>query len=189
MNTYIALLRGINVSGSNLIKMDALKSCMETLGFMLVRTYIQSGNLVFNYQEIPNTGLESKIGDTILTDFGCRVPVMVKSSIEIKKIITNNPFICERMTPIDTLHITFLSGMPDSGLLSNILPLKNGVDEGIVLEDIIYLNCPQGYGRTKFTNTYFEKKLKLSATTRNWNTIFRLDEMAEEKTPIRTVNE
>jgi len=178
MNAYIALLRGINVSGSNLIRMDALKSSMESIGFRSVRTYIQSGNLVFDHQEMPNSELESLIGDMILNDFKCKVPVIVKSSIEIKSAITNNPFIFEKMTAVNTLHITFLSGIPDSRLLTSILPLKEGTDEGFVSQDNIYLNCPQGYGRTKFTNTFFEKKLKVVATTRNWKTMLKLNEIA-----------
>jgi len=177
MAKYIALIRGINVNGSNLIRMDALKESMVSIGLISVRTYIQSGNLVFEYQEMPNAELEKLIGSTIFRDFGLNVPVLVKTSVELEKAIAENPFMLERKTTIDTLHITFLAGIPEKGMLNNLLPMKDGVDEGLIKDDRIYLNCPQGYGRTKFTNTFLEKKLKVKATTRNWKTLLKLKEM------------
>jgi uncharacterized protein (DUF1697 family) len=183
MITYIALLRGINVSGSNLIRMDALKICMERIGLISVRTYIQSGNLVFVYPQTVNSELEKLISTTILSDFGCKVPVLVKKGMEFQEAIASNPFILGDQTQIETLHITFLSGNPQNELLDKILPLKDSSDEAIIIENRIYLNCPNGYGRTKFTNTYFEKKLKQIATTRNWKTMLKLKDMADAYSP------
>lgn len=178
MTTYIALLRGINVSGSNLIRMEALKTSMERIGLISVRTYIQSGNLVFEYPQTSNSELESLLSTAILNDFGCKVPVLVKNGMEFQEAIAENPFIPGSQTQIETLHITFLSGVPQNELLDKILPLKDSSDEANIIENRIYLNCPNGYGRTKFTNTYFEKKLKQIATTRNWKTMLKLQEMA-----------
>jgi len=177
MTTYIALLRGINVSGSNLIRMNALKMSMERIGLVSVKTYIQSGNLVFRYLQIAHSELENLLSYAIQNDFSCKVPVLVKTAKELERAIQENPFVSERKLSSDTLHITFLNGKPDCNLLQGLLPLNDGIDEGLVAEDRIYLNCPQGYGKTRFTNSFFEKKLKLTATTRNLRTLLKLIEM------------
>jgi uncharacterized protein (DUF1697 family) len=180
MITFIALLRGINVSGSNLIRMEALKTSMENIGLTSVKTYIQSGNLVFNYAEMANPELEILIKWAIERDFGFQIPVIVKTALELNNAIHNNPFINKSQIAIESLHITFLSDTPEEHLIDNLMPLKDGMDEGQIIKNNIYLFCPDGYGRTKFTNTYFEKKLKVQATTRNWKTLLKLKEIVEE---------
>jgi uncharacterized protein (DUF1697 family) len=180
MTTFIALLRGINVSGKNLILMESLITSLESIGLLNVRTYIQSGNILFNYTESPNSMLEKSIRDTILKDFNCNVPVIVMTSKEMEKFILENPFVNERNMAIDSLHITCLSGSPDKELMNRILPLNDGIDEALILGTRIYLHCPTGYGRTRYTNTFFEKKLKQNATTRNWKTMLKLSSMIVE---------
>lgn len=181
MATYIALLRGINVSGSNLIRMDALKESMRILGLSDVITYIQSGNIVFSSPEANEKLLEEIIRKSIASDFGCEVPVKIVSSIDIERVIHQNPFIAQRKLPVEFLHVTFLSLCPDPLTMSNLLAGNDGIDEAIAIGNIIYLYCPNGYGRTKFNNTFFERKLKLTATTRNWKTILKLAELASLK--------
>lgn len=176
--TYIALLRGINVSGSNLIKMDALKKSLETLGFFNIRTYIQSGNIIFQSEENSASTLAQKIREKIQQDFNLQVPAMVKTSEEWNIAVAENPFLPEYSDTIENLHLTFLDTMPENSMIEKILPLKNEPDTGVIIGDRIYLYCPEGYGRTKFTNTYFENKLKVKATTRNWRTMLKLKEMA-----------
>lgn len=178
---YIALLRGINVSGSNLIRMESLKKSLDASGLSHVTTYIQSGNILFSHDILDKQYLEKHITDTINKDFGFLVPVHIRTLGELENIIQSNPFITEHHHPVDTLHATFLSGIPDSELATQILPGKDGDDEMIAVKDVIYLNCPTGYGRTKFTNTYLEKKLKVKATTRNWKTVVKLKELATIK--------
>jgi uncharacterized protein (DUF1697 family) len=181
MATYIALLRGINVSGSNLIRMDALKESMRKLGLSDIITYIQSGNIVFSSPEADKKLLEELISKSIALDFNCEVPVKVLSSVDIEGVKRRNPFISQRHLPIEFLHVTFLSMIPDPMIMGNLLPVNDGNDEAIAIGNIIYLYCPNGYGRTKFNNTFFERKLKLTATTRNWKTMLKLTELARLK--------
>jgi uncharacterized protein (DUF1697 family) len=180
MATYLALLRGINVSGSNPIRMESLRTSLESAGFGNVMTYIQSGNILFSYADSLETVLEDQIRNLILRDYGFNVPVVVMTSDELEESIHENPFVNEDNHSIDSLHITYLSYWPSPELLNTLLPLRDGVDEAVVIGNRIYLNCPMGYGRTRFTNTFFEKKLKLTATTRNWKTIQKLMSMVLE---------
>jgi uncharacterized protein (DUF1697 family) len=175
--TYFALLRGINVSGSNLIKMDALKKSMESLGFLNVRTYIQSGNILFDFENAAILNLAKVITEKIAQDFGLQVPVLVKTIDEWEIAINENPFLPEHAQSIELLHLTFLDNHPDESLVQKILSVQCGNDQWMIIKDRIYLHCPQGYGNTKFTNTFFENKLKVRATTRNWKTVLKLKEM------------
>jgi uncharacterized protein (DUF1697 family) len=178
MVTYLALLRGLNVSGKNIIRMETLKKSIEMLGLTSVRTYIQSGNLVFKHPRVLNAELAKMISDNILENFGLNVPVVVKTANEIQAIIEENPFVALDI-PVESLHVTFLSNVPGENLLLSIQPMNDKLDEAIARYDCIYLRCTHGYGRTRFTNTYFENRLKTIATTRNWKTILRLLEMTK----------
>jgi len=180
MKTYIAFLRGINVSGKNQIKMEALKVLMQELNLKNVRSYIQSGNLLFNHKGSSSTELESLIANKIEDEYGLSVPVLVKTAVEIEEAIENNPFISPYLSHIDKLHITFLSDIPDEHLVSDLSAFTDPSDKFILSGDVIYLYCPNGYGNTRFSNTFFEKKLNRTATTRNWKTMLKLAEMMKE---------
>ncbi|MCU0436141.1 MAG: DUF1697 domain-containing protein [Bacteroidia bacterium] len=182
MSTYIALLRGINVSGKRLIKMDALKTLCHTLGFADTQTYIQSGNLVFRATEKKTSALETRLGEAIEKEFGFEVPVVIKSFPEFQRIVNNNPFIHKKQINPEHLHITFLASEAEASLLQTIDPEKFLPDEFAVINDTVYLHCPNGYGNTKLHNTFFENKLKQTATTRNLKTCNVLCEMATKKT-------
>lgn len=174
MNTYIALLRGINVSGKNIIKMDAFRALMAGLGLQDVQTYIQSGNVVFKYENVAVEAIQQLIGDAIFDCFGFRVPVMVIASSQLHNIYNQNPYIKAYPDNLDKLHITFLSSSPSVDLIRQLDTLTYSPDEFSIVDNAVYLYCPQGYGNTKLTNTFFEKKLKVQATTRNLNTIHHL---------------
>lgn len=180
MKTYIAILRGINVSGSKMIKMNELRAHLEGIGLQNITSYIQSGNLIFRFQdadpEIPALAIEKKIKK----EWGFTVPVLVKTLEEWKDVLMNNPFLNERNEDIGKLHVTFLSHTPDKVLIDKLADFNSGTDEFIFSGKAIYLFCPNGYGRTKLTNNFFESKLKTSATTRNWKTVIKLAELAEE---------
>ena len=171
MKTYIALLRGINVSGKNIIKMVQLKQMFEDIGFTDVITYIQSGNIIFSSDETNESILESTISEAIIKTFGFEVPVMVLLPNELNIILKANPFITEDNTK---LHITLLSKNFDSELIANIDLSKYLPDRCFIIERAVYLFCPNGYGNTKLTNTFFEKKLECTATTRNLKTWMEL---------------
>jgi uncharacterized protein (DUF1697 family) len=179
MKTYITILRGINVSGHNLIKMKALKEMMEGLGFSNVRTYIQSGNVVFESKAEGISELEKIIAAGILKTFGFEVPVIVLEKDELNCISARNSFISERGEDVAKLHVTFLSVKPDTGLAETIRKEDYLPDEFYLSGKAVYLFCPDGYGNTKFSNTFFEKKLKVRATTRNWKTVIELVKMSQ----------
>ena len=179
METYIAILRGINVSGQKMIKMDALRKMCGALKFHNAQTYIQSGNIIFQFKESDPSDLEKKISKAIKKEFGFDVPVIVKGISELKFILKENPFLIKRKEDITKLHVTFLGAEPDKSLLANIAVLKYGDDAFFVVGKSVYLFCQNGYGKTKLSNNYFESRLKTSATTRNWKTLNELLQMAE----------
>jgi uncharacterized protein (DUF1697 family) len=178
METCIALLRGINVSGHKMIKMEELKKVLSELNFTNIRTYIQSGNIVFESEKSDPAYLEKQMGDKILSHFGFPVPVLIRSRAELDDIHKNNPFLGKRSEPIDKLHVTFFPEEPDQILWNKIEKNSFLPDEFIVSGREVYLLCPNGYGQTKLTNQFFENKLKLTATTRNWKTIQTLLQMS-----------
>jgi uncharacterized protein (DUF1697 family) len=178
MDTYISILRGINVSGSKLIKMEALKKIYEEAGFKNVQTYIQSGNVIFQSKKASLKSIGSIIVKAIFAKTKFEVPVLVKELAELKETLNNNPFLKKRKEDINFLHVTFLEGVP---LKENIEKMQGAYlpDEFSIAGKDIYLFCPNGYGRTKLNNNFFENKLKMAATTRNWKTITELVNIAE----------
>ena len=178
MHTYIALLRGINVNGQKMMSMEKLRTLLEDLGFTGVTTYIQSGNAIFQAGKVPHFTLEKKIQASILDVFGFSVPVMVKTKEEWKEIVGKNPFLGRGNIDESKLHVTFLSDVLNQSVIDEILAGEYGNDKCIFSGKTVYLFCPNGYGKTKLSNTFFEKKTSLIATTRNWKTILKLLELA-----------
>jgi len=181
MKTYIALLRGINVSGQKKIKMADLRNALGKAGLEDVQTYIQSGNIIFKDIEKDKEGLLNKIKNKIYETFTFDVPVQVFTAEEIQKIYNSNPFLKKGNVDIKTLHVTLLEGSPETEHIASLQSVESNEDEYRIAGHTIYLHCPNGYGRTKLTNTFFEKKLKTSATTRNWKTIEKLAEFCSFK--------
>ncbi len=186
MKTYISLLRGINVSGQKIIKMDALRELYLSIGFANVKTYLQSGNVVFQYEENNNVVLDiatiaEKIEKEIIQKFHFQVPVLVKNLDELKQIAENNPFAKDEsnVKDVSSLHVTFLADTPTPENMAKIISLQHQQDEFHVIGEVIYLYCPNGYGNSKLTNNFFEQKLKVTATTRNWKTINELVKIGE----------
>jgi uncharacterized protein (DUF1697 family) len=179
MKIYIAILRGINVSGHKPIKMDALRAMCEQLNFKNAKTYIQSGNIVFQYKQTNTETLEKLISKKIKETFTFDVPVLVKDADELKLILKNNPFVNKRNEDITKLHVTFLSHQPEKINCDKIKEGNYGADEFIISGKNIYLFCPVSYGNSKLSNTFLENKLKVTATTRNWKTINELVVMAD----------
>ena len=174
MATYIALLRGINVSGHNMIKMDELKGVLGELDFTGIRTYIQSGNIVFGSNSDDPAALAAGIAGKIRERFGFEVPVVIRTLQELDVISKSNPFLRDGNLDAGKMHVTFLSELPDPGRTEKIMEYNFPPDEFAINGKEIYLYCPDGYGRTKLTPQFFESKLKVSTTTRNWKTILTL---------------
>ena len=173
METYISILRGINVGGHKLIKMAALTKLYEDLGFTKVKTYIQSGNIVFQAKQTDVSKIELVISKKITEVFSFEVPVIVMKIKEINTIFKNNPFIIKKKYDINFLHVTFFSQQPKQVDIDKISG-DFGNDEFIFAEKAVYLYCPDGYSKSKLTNSFFENKLKVTATTRNWKTTVEL---------------
>lgn len=186
MERYVSLLRGINVSGQRMIKMEALRAMYEKLGLSHIQTYIQSGNVVFCCPETPTASLENSISQQIAQTFGFEVPVLVKTLAELTEVVHSNPFAQQeqqkQVTDESKLHVTFLSGQPQQIYIDKLYEKQYNTDEFVLANQTIYLFCPNGYGNTKLNNSFFESKLKLTATTRNWKTVNVLLNMGEQTT-------
>ncbi|MFL7869204.1 MAG: DUF1697 domain-containing protein [Anaerolineales bacterium] len=178
MQTYISMLRGINVSGQKKIRMADLKSMYETLGFGNIQTYVQSGNVVFESNEEDLAKLRQSIEAQIEGTFGFSVPVLIRTADDFKRIIENHPFKDEEAIRV---LVTFLYEHPEQSKLDELSDYKDKVDHFEIGEQEIFLFCPGGYGKTKLSNTFFEKKLELIATTRNWKSVNALYQMANER--------
>jgi len=178
MPSYVAMLRGINVSGAKSVKMEPLRASFEALGFTDVRTYVQSGNVVFAAKERTAAPLASKIAGRIKRDFGYDVPVLVLRADELARVFEANPFLAEKGIDPAKLHVTFLAGAPAAAGLKKMEAMASGRDTFRCLRTSIYLHCPDGYGNTKLNNNAFERALAVGATTRNWKTVTTLAQMA-----------
>ncbi len=178
MTTYISLLRGINVAGK-VIRMADLKTMYESLGFSDVTTYIQSGNVIFGSPGKNPDAIAGMIVEGVRKKFGFDVTVIVRQPGEMTKIIRKNPFIGRNGVNDKGLYITFLQQKVSAPLVKALGPMAAETnDEYEVLGTEIYLHCHAGYGKTLLNNSFFERELKVRATTRNWNTLNVLAEMA-----------
>jgi len=180
MAEYIAMLRGVNVSGHNAIKMETLRGLCQGLGFRNVETYVQSGNIVFQTLLENPEAISKRIGETVLRSFGFDTPVIVRTSKEMRNVIGNNPFLKEKGIDSSKLHVTFLSETAQKGSEKKLETLATNPDRFYPASHEIYLYCPGGYGRTRLSNNAIEKALSVEATTRNWKTTNALFEMVSK---------
>lgn len=178
MKTYIALLRGINVSGQKKIKMADLKQTLENSGLQNVKTYIQSGNIVFDSEIGETDVLQDKIQHAILNDFTFEVPVLVKTSNQLEKILKANPFADE--VEENRLYFVLLKKAPEQSLVNEFNEVNFVNEDFNITSTCVYLCCKKGYGNAKLNNNLVERKLKVQATTRNLKTIQKLVEMTKE---------
>jgi len=180
MSTYIAILRGINVSGARKLPMNELKALIEQLKCTNVRTYIQSGNVVFDSEKLNPVTFAKQVEAQIKEQYGYDVPVLIRSQEEITRVATTNPYLTHEGIEIDKLHVTFLADAPKKADAEKIDGITFDNDSFVLLGREVYVHCPDGYGNTKLNNTFFEKKLKVSATTRNWRTVNELLRIASK---------
>jgi uncharacterized protein (DUF1697 family) len=177
MPAYVAMLRGVNVGG-NPLKMAWLREACEELGLREVRTYLQSGNIVFA-SPLAAARLAALLKQTIDKQTRLPVPVIIRSAKEMADIVAQNPFLKRKGVDATKLHVTFLGDVPkrlDSARLDKLAGTR---DDYVVARREIYLHCPINYGETKLSNTAIEKALGVSATTRNWTTVTTLADMAK----------
>ena len=173
----IALLRGINVGGKNRLPMKDLAALFVDAGCDDVRTYIQSGNVLFRTEPTAGEDIASIISASLLSRFGYRVPVITRTAREFQESVRANPFV-EAGAAADKLHVIFLAELPDGARVAALDPNRSPADEFAVRGREVYLHCPHGLARTKLTNSYFDSRLATTGTTRNWRTVLKLLELA-----------
>lgn len=176
---YISILRGINVSGAKKILMKELASLYESLGFNDVLTYIQSGNVIFNSNIKNKDEIKKKIEKAIEQTYQFYVPVEIRTNSEFKNIIEHCPY-----NPVDLneegtkVLVTFLDSIPQDEKVVGILKYVQTPEKLTFVGTEVYLYCPNGYGKSKLSNTFIENKLGVPATTRNWKTVHKLYELS-----------
>ena len=179
MTKHLALLRGINVSGHNMIKMEALKSTLEAIGFTNVVTYIQSGNVFVETDEESGFSVGFKIKQEIYKTFGHEVPVIVIGKQDLDLCLTNNPFLKDKEVDTKKLYVAFLSKEMSSTAINELKISQFKPDEAVIDGNRIFIKYDIGAGKTRLDQKYIEKKLNVTATMRNWNTVNKLLEMFE----------
>ena len=171
--SYLALLRGINVGGKNKLPMKDLIAMFVAAGCRDVRAHIQSGNVIFNADPDVATSLPDVISARIAEHSGYRVPVILRTAESLGDVIRDNPFIAQGMAE-EMLHVLFLADTPNGGRVDSLDTARSSPDVFIVHGQEVYLCLPNGAGRTKLTNAYFDTKLATVSTGRNWRTVTTL---------------
>jgi uncharacterized protein (DUF1697 family) len=182
MQAYISFLRGINMTGHNSIKMAELSAAFASMGFSDAVTYIQSGNVIFTdpgKRSIPR--ISKEIEKTILQRFGYTVPAMIRTRKELADIFYANPFAGEPDFDAAKLAVIFLHDEPSDTQIQKVAHIDYPPDKFKISGKEIFIYCPNGFGRTKIYTNFFENKMGVIATGRNWKTITALLALAEKK--------
>lgn len=177
MKTYIALLRGINVGGHRKVPMVELRDLLAKNGFSEVKTYIQSGNVIFKVTETNAKEIENSIQKSILDYFGFEVSVMVRTGQQLQKIFDDCPFSEDKKI---NSYFGILSHYPKEDLVQKAYEKVYEHEEYKIINDCIYFYSDKGYGNAKFSLNYFEKKLNVNATARNYKTVLKLLSLSTE---------
>lgn len=180
MTTHLALLRGINVSGHNMMKMEALKTMLENIGFTNVRTYLQSGNVFVDTEEESASKVGFIIKQEIFKVFGHEVPVVVITKEDLELCFKNNPYLKEKDIDTKKLYVAFVSVTLKKESINDLKISQFKPDEASIDGNRIFIKYAVGAGKTRFDQKYIEKKLNVTATIRNWNTVTNLLNMYSE---------
>jgi uncharacterized protein (DUF1697 family) len=179
MSVIISMLRGVNVGGHHIIKMDQLRAVYGSLGFRDAQSYIQSGNVVCRSDGKDLPSVCKRIEKGIERSFGFRPSVIVRTASELREVIVRNPFAKRSGIDAAKLHVAFLASSPAADALDNVLKIKTDPEELRVSGRELFIYFPNGMGRSKLSMPSVERTLKISWTARNWNTVKKLLEMAE----------
>jgi uncharacterized protein (DUF1697 family) len=180
MPICIAMLRGINVGGHKRIKMDQLRASFEALGFEQVKTYIQSGNVVFKAGKSSTSKLSRRIEERILQDFGLSVSVISRTAGEMNKTIAGNPFLKERGIEPAKLHVMFLSEAPTPAALKKLAEVTTAPDQCRCSDREIYFYLPNGVSQSVLWKTPVDRILAVTTTMRNWKTVNSVHRMCQD---------
>jgi uncharacterized protein (DUF1697 family) len=177
--THVALLRGINVGGKHLLPMKELVAIFEASGCAEVRTYIQSGNVVFQVPAALAKKVPSLVGEAIQARFGFEAPIVMRSGAELRAAFEANPFLAEGVAE-DWMHVVFLAAAPTAAQAATLDPGRSPGDRFVLRGREIYLHLPNGAGKSKLTNAWFDAKLNTVSTVRNWRTVTTLLEWLKD---------
>ncbi len=175
-DVHAALLRGINLGAVNRLPMAELAAMFTAAGCREVQIYIQSGNVVYRATSALAARVPALIAAAIAERFGHRVPVVTRTAAELLALSRANPFLRAGADPA-TLHVVFLAERPTAARVATLDPDRSPPDELAVRGREVYLRCPDGFGRSKLTNDYFESRLATTTTIRNWRTVLKLVDM------------
>ena len=178
MKTYVALFRGINVGGTNVLPMKDLVALLENIGSQKVKTYIQSGNAVFQSEEENASLLSNKIRAAIKKSYGFEPQLLLLTPEDIERAVESNPFPEAESEP-KTLHAYFLASMPQNPDLGALKGIKSDRERFVLKDGVFYLHAPEGIGRSKLAANA-EKLLGVSMTARNWRTVCKVMTMAKQ---------
>lgn len=182
MQTCISFLRGVNMAGHNKIRMTELAVLYKKIGFNDAETFIQSGNVIFsNSANLPLDQITAKIEDGISKQFGYDIPALVRTSNNLKEIISANPYAGEESFDTTKLAVIFLYKVPDESQIQKIRGVDYPPDKFMIKGKEIYIYCPNGFGKTKLYTNFFENRMKVTGTARNWNTLNTIFELALSK--------
>jgi uncharacterized protein (DUF1697 family) len=173
----ISLIRGINVGGHNMVRMEALRGLHESCGLTCVQTYVQSGNVVFQTRLRDLKTIGCRIEDAIEKSHGFRPSVVMRTADELRDVAARNPFAGRKDVPPNKLIVTFLLGEPDAAGAERLRAIKAAPEEFHLSGRELYIYFPEGMGRSKLP-ALIDKAIKIPGTARNWNTVMALLEMA-----------
>ena len=177
----VAFLRGINVGGKNIVPMKELVALFVEAGCTEVATYIQSGNVVFRARPGALKSLPAKLEGAVRARFGLTVPVVVRTGAELRRAMTENPFLA-REDPAH-LHVAFLAHVPTAARVAAVDEKRSPGDRFAVVGKDLFLCLPNGVGKTKLTNAYLDRALGTTSTVRNWRTVGKLVELSSGASP------
>lgn len=180
MPVYIALLRGINIGPHKRMRMEKLRASCEALGFAGVKTYIQSGNVIFKAPKLSPAALAKQLGECIVKDFGFSSEVISRSREEMKAIVNSNPFLRERGIDPSKLHVVFLSQRPSAAALKKLQELTLAPDRVSSGDEEIYFYFPNGVSGSSLWKRPLDRVTGVAGTMRNWKTVTTLYQMATE---------
>jgi len=173
---YAALLRGINVGGRKKVPMAALRELLADLGYAEVVTHLQSGNAVFSSPGKSPHSLARTIADRIAGEFGMDVKVVIRTGGELADIVRRSPLPDGPENP-SRFFVAFLSATPEPAETGAVESMSFGPDRIWISGTEAYVWCSGGAADTLLTNNFVEKRLKVTATSRNWNTVLKLADL------------
>jgi uncharacterized protein (DUF1697 family) len=174
---FVALLRSVNVAGHGRLAMNELRASFEALGSTDVTTYIQTGNVLFTTTTKSEKALAATIEQRLAEDFGDSPAVLVRSVADLRRVGSSSPYAKAGADPARH-HVTFLATVPTKAALEALTLPPSGRDELVVDGKEVYVHTPDGYANTTYTGTFLERRLGVVSTTRNWNTVTKLSELA-----------